>query len=54
MRIGDYHALVDERDKLRAELAKAEPILVAADRISEAYQAMLEGRDIGRLPDWQV
>lgn len=30
-----------------------EAVLVAADRLSEAYTAMLEGRDVGSLPDWQ-
>lgn len=30
-----------------------EAVLVAADRLREAYEAMIEGRDIGWLPDWQ-
>jgi hypothetical protein len=30
-----------------------EAVLVAADRLAEAYAAMLEGRDVGYLPEWQ-
>lgn len=30
-----------------------EAVLVAADRLREAYEAMIEGRDVGWLPDWQ-
>jgi hypothetical protein len=36
------------------EMAKAEPVLVAADRVREAYDAMTEGRDIGRLSEWTL
>jgi hypothetical protein len=43
-----------EAGRLRAELAKQEAVLVAADRVHEAYSAMLEGRDVGRLADWEV
>jgi hypothetical protein len=43
-----------EAGRLRAELAKQEAVLVAADRVYEAYSAMLEGRDVGRLADWEV
>jgi hypothetical protein len=43
-----------EAAELRERLRKVEPILVAADRVHEAYEAMLEGRDIGRLADWDV
>lgn len=35
------------------ELEAVEAVLVAADRVREAYDAMLAGRDVGRLPDWQ-
>lgn len=42
-----------ERDELCAQLAKVESVLVAADRLHEAYDAMLDGQDIGRLPAWQ-
>jgi hypothetical protein len=38
-----------EAGRLRAELAKQEAVLVAAERIYDAYGAMLEGRDAGRL-----
>jgi hypothetical protein len=43
-----------EAGRLRAELAKQEAVLVAADRVREAYEAMIEGRNIGRLPEWQA
>jgi hypothetical protein len=43
---------VERAEKAEAELRKAEPVLVAADRIREAYEAMMEGRDVGRLADW--
>jgi hypothetical protein len=49
---GIVNSLRAEVERLRAELAKAEPVLVAADRIHDAYAAMLLGRDLGRLPDW--
>lgn len=42
----------EELAQVRAELARAESVLVAADRVREAYEAMLDGRDIGRLADW--
>jgi hypothetical protein len=42
-----------ENDVLRAELARAEAVLVAADRVREAYEAMMDGRDVGWLADWQ-
>lgn len=51
--------LIAERDSLRsrvkeleAERERAEAVLVAADRVKEAYDAMIEGRDVGFLPDW--
>lgn len=40
-------------EEMRAELAAAEPILVAADRVREACDAVSDGRDPGRLPDWE-
>jgi hypothetical protein len=42
-----------EAGRLRAELAKQEAVMVAVDRIYDAYGAMLEGRDVGRLPEWE-
>lgn len=39
--------------KAEAELVKVETILVAADRVREAYEAMLDGRKLGRLPDFE-
>jgi hypothetical protein len=47
-----YQGAVERAEKAEAELRKAEPVLVAADRIREAYEAMMEGRDVGRLADW--
>jgi hypothetical protein len=49
-RLGEAEETLDE---MRVELAGAEQVLVAADRLREAYEAMPEGRDLGRLPDWQ-
>lgn len=50
----------DEVQTLRDQFAgaveraeKAEAILVAADRVREAYDAMLDGRKLGRLPDFE-
>lgn len=43
---------VDRAEKAEAELAKVESILVAADRVREAYDAMLDGRKLGPLPDF--
>lgn len=36
-----------------AQQRKAEQVLVAADRLHQAYDAMLHGRDMGRLGDWE-
>jgi hypothetical protein len=41
------------RQLLPEEEQRIEAVLVAADRLREAYEAMIEGRDIGWLPDWQ-
>lgn len=41
-----------EVERLRAQIVLMEPVLVAADRTRMAYDAMLEGRDIGRLDEW--
>jgi Ethanolamine utilization protein EutJ (predicted chaperonin) len=36
------------------ELSKVESVLVAADRVREAYEAMIDGRSLGRLPDFEA
>jgi hypothetical protein len=48
----DAHLILAEVERLQTELRRAEAVLVAADRIVTAYEAMLEGRDLGDLPDW--
>lgn len=45
--------LQSEVERLSEELAKVESVLVAADRVREAYDAMLEGRKLGPLPDFE-
>jgi phage gp16-like protein len=47
-----YQGAVARAEKAEAELAKVEAVLVAADRVREAYDAMLDGRALGRLPDF--
>lgn len=41
------------RSMLTEDAQGVEAVLVAADRLREAYEAMIEGRDVGWLPDWQ-
>lgn len=48
-----FAGAVERAEKAEAELAKVEAILVAADRVREAYDAMLDGRKLGRLPDFE-
>jgi hypothetical protein len=47
-----HRGAVERAEKAEAELAKVEAVLVAADRVREAYDAMLAGRTLGRLPDF--
>lgn len=42
-----------EVERLTAELGNQEAVMVAADRLWTAYQAMLDGEDVGRLPEWE-
>jgi hypothetical protein len=39
--------------KVQAKRRAEEAVLVAADRVREAYEAMMEGRDIGHLAEWE-
>jgi hypothetical protein len=51
--MGRWREACEQLEQMRAELRSAEPVLVAADRVREAYEAMIEGRDVGRLPEWE-
>lgn len=51
--IARHREACEQLDQMREELRRAEPVLVAADRIREAYEAMMEGRDVGRLAEWE-
>lgn len=50
--IAERGAAIERVEQLEKQIRLIEPVLVAADRVRTAYDAMTEGRDVGRLADF--